>query len=120
MLLRSFPGVRPLTPGTGKSSVFCGTVSTMLSALPLLCTPTPLIFGEGMFSAVPGLLSTLPLFLLLLNSPCAFGALATLRSFLASSSFPAEAVASLGPLSPACFLGVCGLSGGDGGTLLSL
>ena len=53
------------------------------------------------------------------NKPCAFGADATLRSFLASSSFPAAVAWSSAPLTasiPAFF----GVSGGDGGTLVSL
>lgn len=118
------PGLNPLIPGTGRAfSPFCGNVSTMLSALELLCEPTPFgIFGGPSDSAVPGLLSLLPP-LPLLNMPCALGALATLLSFLASSSFPLAAAMLLAssalPVSGATF-GDCGVSGGEGGTLLSL
>lgn len=90
ILLRSFPGVTgPLIPGTGSKSPLVGTVSIMLKALALLCWPT-LDGGVASCSAVSGLLSPLPLPLplLILNRPCALGALATLLNFLASSSFP--------------------------------
>lgn len=105
-------------PGTGSKVSSCGAVSTILSALalPLPCEPTPLIFGTPSSPAVCGLLSLLPRFLL--NKPCAFGALATLLNFLASSSLPDDAAAAF-VVSGVFFFGVRGVSGGEGGILLS-
>lgn len=78
------------------------------------------VFGwwtRGCFpsSAVCGLSDELPLE----KSPWAFGADATRRSFLASSSFPAVVAWSSVPFSASIF-GIGGVSGGDGGTLPSL
>ena len=121
ILLRILPGLgMPFTPGIGSKSLDIGTVSTIDRVLPLLCTPSPFIFGFSS-SEVCGLLSSLPLlfFLDLLNRPCALGALATRRSFRASSSFPVAAD-SVPALAASILRGVCGVSGGEGGTLLSL
>jgi len=91
-LLRILPGLgMPLMPDIGSKSP--GMVSTIESALLLPCTPRPFILGFSK-SEVGGRLSSLPslfFFDLLLKSPCALGALATLLSFLASSSFPVTA-----------------------------
>ena len=117
---RILPGLgTPSIPGIGTRSP--GIVSTMESALLLPCTPRPFIFGFSK-SEVGGRLSSLPpLFFLdlLLNSPCALGALATLRNFLASSSFPVTAAGAPRFESPV-LCGLLGVSGGEGGTLLSL
>lgn len=53
--------------------------------------------------------------------PWALGAEATLRSFLANSSFPAFVAWSSVVAAPfSCVLGTSGVSGGDGGTLPAL
>ena len=120
-LLRILPGLgMPSIPEIGTRSP--GIVSTMESALLLPCTPTPFIFGASK-SAVGGRLSSLPpLFFLdlLLKSPCALGALATLLSFLANSSFPVMGAAWSPGFESPVLCGLLGVSGGEGGTLLSL
>lgn len=119
-LSRILPGLgTPSTPGIGIKSP--GMVSTIDSALLFPCTPSPFILGTSK-SEVGGRLSSLPLLFfldLLLKSPCALGALATLLSFLANSSFPVAAV-WLPRLLSAVLFGLLGVSGGEGGTLLSL
>lgn len=70
--------------------------------------------GSFPISAVDGLSFDLVVW----NNPCAFGADATLLNFLASSSFPAVVAWSFAPLTASTF--VLGVSGGEGGTLLSL
>lgn len=93
---------------TGKWCPFKG--STMLNADSFLCCTN----GSLPISAVDGL----SLDLVGWNKPCAFGADATRLNFLASSSFPAVVAWSLAPLTASTF--VLGVSGGEGGTLLSL
>lgn len=82
----------------------------MLNVEPLECCTR----GSFPISAVEGRSLELAVW----NRPCAFGAEATLLNFLASSSFPAVVAWSLAPLTASTF--VLGVSGGDGGTLLSL
>lgn len=118
---RILPGLGiPSMPEIGSKSP--GMVSTIESALLLPCMPMPFIFDFSK-SAVGGRLSSLPslFFLFLLEKrPCAFGALATLLSFLANSSFPVTAAAWFPKFGPPVFCWLLGVSGGEGGTLLSL
>jgi hypothetical protein len=90
MLLRILPGdISPGRSGTVNELSSINADPPKLIALALLCAPMPLGLGgaNASSSAVVGRLSPL-FFLPLLNNPCALGALATRRSFRASSSFP--------------------------------